>query len=90
MRKGGGTRTALYNYLAFCLALVMGLSRWFMQQLQCRPGAEMWESHPCCKDESKYLARSVLPLSPVLFYAKLGLKIIVLFDTGFVIPTGNW
>lgn len=48
--KGRDTRTALYNCLAFCLgfylALVLGLSRdwWFMQF---RPGAEVWESHPC-------------------------------------------
>lgn len=44
--KGSGTKTALYSCRAFCLTLVMGLSRdwWFMQQLQCRPGAEMWES----------------------------------------------
>lgn len=47
--KGRDTRTVLYNCRAFCLAFMVGLSRdwWFMQQLQCRPGAEMWGSHPC-------------------------------------------
>lgn len=56
--KGRAARTALYNCLAFCLALVLSLSRdwWFMQQLQYRPGAGMWGSHLCWKEESEYLA----------------------------------
>lgn len=93
--REGGTRTALCNCLAFCLALVMGLSRWFMQQLQCRPGAEMWESHPCLKGWEQVLGKVCASLVTCIILCQTGSENYSavwcrLYDTNCQLVTGEF